>query len=151
MLVTALEANADVPKMEVVTERLLHEETKQKERGTCEVSTEVKAMFTNQQHKYKGLKCYQCGKFGHIKRYCKDIKSNGEEADHSLNRKHRAHHVAQKGSSSDSDEIGLMMSHVPSIPRPNGKYDTWIIDSGATRVKNVSQSERLLTFCDLSQ
>ena len=31
MLVTALEASADVPKMEVVTERLLHEERKLKE------------------------------------------------------------------------------------------------------------------------
>jgi hypothetical protein len=32
MLVTALEANADVPKLDVVTERLLHEERKQKDR-----------------------------------------------------------------------------------------------------------------------
>ena len=31
MLVTALEANADVPQMEVVTERLLHKERKQKD------------------------------------------------------------------------------------------------------------------------
>ena len=33
MLVTALEVNADVPKMDIVRERLLHEEHKQKERG----------------------------------------------------------------------------------------------------------------------
>ena len=32
MLVTALEANAEVPKMEAVTERLLHEERKLKNR-----------------------------------------------------------------------------------------------------------------------
>ena len=32
VLVTALESNADVPKMEVVTERLLHEERKQKDK-----------------------------------------------------------------------------------------------------------------------
>jgi hypothetical protein len=31
VLVTVLEANKDVPKMEVVTERLLHEERKLKE------------------------------------------------------------------------------------------------------------------------
>ena len=31
MLVTALEANVDVPKMEVVTERLLHKERKMNE------------------------------------------------------------------------------------------------------------------------
>ena len=35
MLVTALEANAEVPKMEVVTERLLHEERKLKNRRRC--------------------------------------------------------------------------------------------------------------------
>ena len=34
MLVTALEANSDVPQMEVVTERLLHEERKQQGRKT---------------------------------------------------------------------------------------------------------------------
>ena len=33
MLVTALEANADVPKLEVVTEHLLHGEKKQKNRS----------------------------------------------------------------------------------------------------------------------
>ena len=41
MLVTALEANATVPEMEVVTERLLHEEQKQK---TCSVSDYVTAL-----------------------------------------------------------------------------------------------------------
>ena len=35
MLVTALEANAEVPSMEVVTERLLHEERKSNERETA--------------------------------------------------------------------------------------------------------------------
>ena len=33
VLVTALEANEDVPRMEIVTERLLHEEIKMKEKG----------------------------------------------------------------------------------------------------------------------
>ena len=37
MLVTALKANSEAaPKMEIVTERLLHEEQKMKERGTCD-------------------------------------------------------------------------------------------------------------------
>ena len=40
MLVTALEANADVPKMEVVTERLLHEEWKMKEREGAGVNSD---------------------------------------------------------------------------------------------------------------
>ena len=36
MLVTALEANNDVPKMETVIERLQHEEMKKNERGSIE-------------------------------------------------------------------------------------------------------------------
>ena len=39
MLVTALEANAEVPKMELVTERLLHEERKLKDREGADVSS----------------------------------------------------------------------------------------------------------------
>ena len=44
MLVTALEANAEVPKMEIVAERLLHEESKLKERAVEETGLEIKAM-----------------------------------------------------------------------------------------------------------
>lgn len=39
MLVTALEANAEVPKREVVTERLLHEERKLKDRAGAEIGS----------------------------------------------------------------------------------------------------------------
>ena len=42
MLVTALEAGSDVPKLEVVTARLLHEESKRKGKDTS--SADVKAM-----------------------------------------------------------------------------------------------------------
>ena len=68
MLVTALEANAEVPKMELVTERLLHEERKLKDRKSTDVSSE-KAMTAKQPFK-KGPKCHHCGKFGHIRCNC---------------------------------------------------------------------------------
>ena len=42
MLVTALEASPEVPKLEIVTERLLHEETKQRDKESS--TTEVRAM-----------------------------------------------------------------------------------------------------------
>ena len=50
--------------MEVVTERLLHTERKQKAKS--EFSGE-KAMATKQQS--RGPKCYNCHKFGHIQKY----------------------------------------------------------------------------------
>ena len=64
MLVTALEANSEVPKMEVVMERLLHEERKLKERTTATNSEEV--MTVSNRHRRKGPKCYFCKKLGHI-------------------------------------------------------------------------------------
>ena len=51
MLVTALEANENVPKMEVVTERLLHEERKLLRKGGFETSDGTKAMNVRQESK----------------------------------------------------------------------------------------------------
>ena len=42
MLVTALEASPEVPNLEIVTERLLHEETKQRDKESSTI--EVRAM-----------------------------------------------------------------------------------------------------------
>ena len=77
-LVTALEANEEVPKMEVVTEQILHAERKQKETINFDTSGE-KAMTTKQQFNRRGPKCRQCGKFGHIKKNCRS--SSSTEAD----------------------------------------------------------------------
>ena len=53
MLMTALEANPEVPKMEVVTERLLHEERKQKKRADAGGSSD-KALTVERQFQRKG-------------------------------------------------------------------------------------------------
>ena len=58
-LVTALEVNEDVPKMEVVTERLLHTERKQKEKASVDLSGE-KAMALK--FKGRGPRCHYCKK-----------------------------------------------------------------------------------------
>ena len=71
MLVTALEANVEVPKIEVVTERLLHEERKLKERTGVGASSE-RAMTGKQRPKARGPKCHHCGKFSHIRRNCNE-------------------------------------------------------------------------------
>ena len=52
-LVIALEANEDVPKMEVVTEKLLHAERKQTEKSSPDSSGD-KAMMTRRQFRGRG-------------------------------------------------------------------------------------------------
>jgi len=58
ILVTAREANPEVPRLEVVTERLLHEEFKRKDKETSVV--EVKAMTSKHRTSRKGPKCHRC-------------------------------------------------------------------------------------------
>ena len=70
LLVTALEASEDVPKMEVITEHLLHEERKSKDRADTSTNAE-KAMNSRQRPRRKALRCHHCGRLGHIKRKCR--------------------------------------------------------------------------------
>ena len=77
MLITALEANATVPTMDFVTEKLLHEERKKKEK---EGTLDEKAMATlARKFNRKGL-CYHCGKCGYFKRDCPDFSSEQNKA-----------------------------------------------------------------------
>ena len=69
MLVMALEASSEVPKLEIVTERLLHDESKRIDKETT--STEVKAMTSNHRTTRRGPKCHNCGKIGHIRKDCR--------------------------------------------------------------------------------
>ena len=135
MLVTALEANAEVPKMELVTERLLHEERKLKDREGADVSSE-KAMAAKQPFK-KGPKCHHCGKYGHIRRNCRkltqEMKSESNENDRTRSVKHQANAAGTRqgdSSSSDSESVGLVARH--ALSASTGRHDSWIVDSGAT-------------------
>ena len=56
--------------MEIVTERLLHTERKQKDKTIADLC-EQKALVNQQQVNMKGPKCHKCCKRGHIKRYCR--------------------------------------------------------------------------------
>ena len=81
VLVTALEASAEVLKLEVVTERILHQERKAKEEA---YSTNENAMPSRAVPCRPKPKCYNCGKMGHIQQYCKagkedQIKDNQKE------------------------------------------------------------------------
>ena len=72
MLVTALEANAEVPKLKVVMERILYEERKQKNRPSSinELTGGEEALATRYG---KGPRCHYCKKLGHIKRDCYEL------------------------------------------------------------------------------
>ena len=138
MLVTALEANVEVPKIEVVTERLLHEERKLKERTGVGASSE-RAMTGKQRPKARRPKCHHCGKFGHIRRNCNEwiklsqcnervrTKSNTSQKETRNKLKVRR----RDSSSSESDCIGLMVNHMMSASSSSRTKD-WIADSGAT-------------------
>ncbi len=69
MMVIALEASPDVPKMEVVTERLLHEERKRSELIVLKSEKAMTMRVKHSSHKKKGP-CHHCGKMGHFKNDC---------------------------------------------------------------------------------
>ena len=88
VLVTALEANEAVPKLEVVTERILHQERKSKEKSVASSSTES-AMTARKIFSHKSIKCHYCG-LGHIKRNCRDFKAEKEGWKENKTKPHKA-------------------------------------------------------------
>ena len=157
MLVTALEANKDVPKMETVIERLQHEEMKKNERGSIENTEE--AMTVKHKPHRKGPKCHYCHKYGYIQRFCKErekaAQSTNPKDNSTVNKHHRttssvktSHKVnsasVKKRSDSelDSDEAGLVVKHALSVLETTHESQ-WIIDSGAT--SHMCTDQRMFT------
>ena len=68
VLVTALEASAEVPRLTVVRERLLHEETKMKSKSN---QLGQKGALTSSIK--KKLRYHYCNKFGHFKKECEEF------------------------------------------------------------------------------
>ena len=124
-LVTALEANKEVPRMDVVTERLLHTEKKLKEKPGRSLDLDGEgAMQVVQQR--KGPRCHFCKKFGHIQRNCRAAHRRKPQ-DFQKRREHKPEvkvHVNGKNFST----VGLVACHVGT----HHKRYNWIIDSGAT-------------------
>ena len=101
MLVSALEPNAEVPKLEIVTQRLLHEESKLKERAVEETGSEIKAITSQHRASRKGPKCFECGGFGDIRKNWGNLSSKavseGKERETGVRRnKHKAHKAQVK-------------------------------------------------------
>ena len=131
---TALEANEDVPKLEVVTERILHQERKSKDKGQ---NTEG-ALNAQRHFRAKPKRCNYCGRLGHIKKFCRDLKAEKErhfkaekERQKEDKRKSQKANTVTKCEESDSESSGLIASHALTVVSPN-EHGVWIVDSGAT-------------------
>ena len=133
-LVTALEANEEVPKMEVVTERLLHTERKQRDK-TC---VEERAMTVKRQFKGQGVRCHYCRKLGHIQKNCTERIKNEEKLKHGT--------PAETIRGKKRDKVALLTCHVLGVRESS---QNWIVDSGATC--HICNSKELFDdFCTLS-
>ena len=133
MLVTTLEANLEVPSMETVTERLLHEERKIKGREETGTRHTKAMMARNSFGQKKKFTYYYCGKPGHFKRNCQilasDVATSNEKKDKSgCKTKRKATHKANKATSesndinsSSSEDDALVVCHALSA-RSKGNW-----------------------------
>ncbi len=144
MIVTALESSSNVPIMETVIERLLHEERKMKEReGDGGDSGIVFAAYRAK----RVFKCHYCGKPGHLKRDCRIrfADERREKASDSGPRE-KANQVLRKNTSGEVENV-LLTSQALSARMTSGEEvdvllksqalsvrttGSWIIDSGAS-------------------
>ncbi|KAF2345001.1 Zinc finger CCHC-type [Trinorchestia longiramus] len=138
-LVTALEAHEKIPAWEVVTERLLNEERRQRGGpGTSDFSEKLLVSFKRNE---KLIKCFECAKEGHIKRQCRVY----EERLRKENRTFQAIKAVDARSSSTGETI--MFTSAFSIG--NVDYDSWIVDSGATQ-HMCNKKSQFSSYSDLS-
>jgi hypothetical protein len=151
MLVTALESNKDVPDLETVTERIMHEERKLKEKSGSDKRSNPKALHVmgkprrNQPQKFKG-ECWYCKEPGHKFEDCEE-KVQDEKRDKmrkgpswqrkgnnfSKEKVHLSERKKQDELQSSDSDYGFIVigSHALSTVTENERKN-WIVDSGAT-------------------
>ena len=123
VLVTALESGTDaVPSMETVTERLLREEQKLKDR---EDTDDSKKLLVARYKKQSGpFTCHYCKKPGHFKKDCRKFLQARSNENHE-NRRQMPHQPRKK---SHAQQDTMLISHALAATSKN----EWIIDSGAS-------------------
>ena len=123
MLVTALEANPEVPRLEVVTERLLHEEKKIKEKLEKSKPPEDALLVRS---RTSGPVCFFCGQIGHIKKFCDEWKKKQNEEQQKKKDQEVANFSQRIDYDSDVECIALV-SELKNIEKK------WIVDSAASK------------------
>ena len=131
ILVTALEAHETVPNLEVVIERLHHEEMKINSKSD---NSEMHALYSKNRSK---VRCFHCNMPGHVKRKCPLLKQQNSDKSGRYQKETktdgRNHPRGQcfksdLADNSDSDCSGLIINQGYIAHEPG----CWIIDSGAT-------------------
>ena len=144
VLVTALEASPEVPAFAVVTERLLHEESKMKNRSAD--SDQEGALIGK--FKKRG-RCHFCNRPGHFKRECEAyVKVKGQIKKRTKAGAFKVTISAEDTNSSDGEGTGLVVQH--ALTGDCNLRDRWILDSGATchMCNSASQFANLQTLTD---
>ena len=133
MLVTALEANSEVRKIEFVTDKLLHQERKslglvQENDGSAVVKQE-KAYYSKKS--MKSFECHHCGKEGQIKKNYHFLRNKPNDAKHSSS-KVKANSASAESKYESDESVGQLAAHAMLVLGENMLDYAWIVDSGAT-------------------
>ncbi|KAF2349449.1 hypothetical protein FHG87_019797 [Trinorchestia longiramus] len=138
-LVTALEAHEKIPAWEVVSERLLNKERRQ--RGGFGTSDSSEKLLVSFKRNKSSLSVLSVVKKSHIKRQCKVY----EERLRKENRTFQANRAVDARSSSTGETIMI----TSALPIGNVDCDSWIVDSGATQ-NMCNKKSQFSSYSDLS-
>ena len=150
VLVTSLLSNVEVPSMDIVTERVMHEDRKLKEIEHKEHKESKSQVFyaNNGGRRKEPPTCYHCGFKGHIQRNCEVLRKEQEkqERQHAKKSQNKFNRnkvnltvsKSQDTSEESSDsESGFCCSHqlgehaLASVTEQEKKK--WLVDSGASK------------------